>query len=186
MKFIGRLTDVSIDFMSGLPKITFLMNNKTSLESIEDIKDIEKLSVEAKKWRQNRSLDANAYLWVLIYKLAEKLNLAKTEVYKKAISEVGVCEVLPIRNCAVDRFIEEWSKRGLGWMCETTKSKIDGYTNVHAYYGSSAYDTKEMSRLVDNIVQECKIQGIETMTDSELLSLKEAWKNEKASQNKSD
>lgn len=176
MRFTGQVSDVSIDFKSGKPKITFIMNERTALAEIEEIKDLDKLSVEAKKYRKKRSLDANAYCWVLINKLAEKLNLKPIEVYRKAIYEIGVREIIPVKNEAVARYKEVWQNNGLGWLCETVPSKLNGYTNVIAWYGSSVYDSKEMSRLVDSIVDECKLQNIETMTPAELKRLKEAWK----------
>lgn len=131
---------------------------------------------EVKQVKRKRSLDANAYCWVLMQKLAEKLNITKEEVYREAIKTVGSYEILPIKEEAVVRFIEAWKHNGLGWVCETTKSKLDGYVNVLAYYGSSTYDTKEMSRLIDLIVEECKLQEIETMTPEQLSLLKEEWK----------
>ena len=71
-----------------------------------------------------------------------------------------------------------WETHGIGWICEEMgHSKLDGYTNVISYYGSSEYDTRQMSRLIDLIVMECKEQGIETMTPRELALLKEGWKN---------
>ena len=176
MRFTGQVSDVSIDFKSGKPKITFIMNERTALAEIDEIKDLDKLSVEAKKYRKKRSLDANAYCWVLINKLAEKLNLKPIEVYRKAIYEIGVREVIPVKNEAVDRYKEVWQNNGLGWLCETVPSKLNVYTNVIAWYGSSVYDSKEMSRLVDGIVDECKLQNIETMTPAELKRLKEAWR----------
>lgn len=132
---------------------------------------------EVKEVRRKRSLDANAYCWVLMQKLAEKLNITKEEIYREAIKTVGSYEVLPIKEEAVVRFIESWKRNGLGWICETTKSKLEGYVNVLAYYGSSTYDSKEMSRLIDLIVEECKLQEIETMTPEQLSLLKEEWRN---------
>lgn len=176
MKFTGTISDVSIDFKTQKPKITFIMNEKSALSELDEIKDLDKLSIEAKKYRQKRSLDANSYSWLLIGKLAEKLNLKPIEVYRKAIYEVGVRDIVPIKNEAVERYKEVWQDNGIGWICETMPSKLDGYTNVIAWYGSSVYDNKEMSRLVDNIVEECKLQNIETMTPAELESLKEAWR----------
>lgn len=175
MQFTGQLSDVSIDYKTNKPKITFLMNEKTALAELDEIKDLDKLSIEAKKYRKKRSLDANAYCWVLINKLAEKLNLKPMEVYRKAISEVGVREIVLIKNEAVDRYKEVWQNNGLGWLCETVPSKLNGYTNVVAWYGSSVYDSKEMSRLVDNIVEECKLQNIETLTPQELENMKASW-----------
>ncbi|MEF9865506.1 MAG: hypothetical protein RR814_03615, partial [Oscillospiraceae bacterium] len=61
------------------------------------------------------------------------------------------------------------------WTSETTDSKLEGCTNVILYYGSSVYDTAQMARLIDNIVQDCKAVGIETKTPEELQILKERW-----------
>ena len=131
---------------------------------------------ELKEYKEKRSLDANGYMWLLIQKLSEKLNITKEEIYQDAIRNIGVYEVIPIKNEAVERFIEAWKHNGLGWICETTKSKLNGYTNILAYYGSSTYNSKEMSRLIDLIVQECKQLEIETMTPKQLSILKEEWK----------
>ena len=153
-----------------------LKNGTKDLSVVEELKKENKLNIELKKYRQKRSLDANAYMWVLVSKIQEKLNLPKEEIYKDAIKNIGVYEIIPVKNEAVERFIEAWKHNGLGWVCETTKSKLDGFTNIIAYYGSSTYNTKEMSRLVDLIVQECKQLDIETMTPEELSRLKEEWK----------
>jgi hypothetical protein len=72
---------------------------------------------------------------------------------------------------AVDRLCQVWSRNGLGWQTETFPSKIEGCTNVILYYGSSSYDTEQMSALIDYLVQECKALGIETMPPEEIESL---------------
>lgn len=174
MKSIGTIEDISIDYKTQRPKILLVLNERESLSSIEELKE-DKLSIEIKKYKNKRSLDANAYMWVLISKLEEKLNISKDIIYKDAIRNIGVYEVIPVKNEAVERFIEAWTKNGLGWVCETTKSKLEGYTNILAYYGSSTYNTAEMSRLIDFVVQECKQLNIETMTPEQLNILKEEW-----------
>lgn len=174
MKSIGIIEDISIDYKTQKPKILLTLNERESLPSLEELKE-DKLSIEIKKYRENRSLDANAYMWVLISKLEEKINISKDIIYKDAIKNIGVYEVIPVKNEAVERFIEAWTKNGLGWVCETTKSKLEGYTNILAYYGSSTYNTAEMSRLIDFVVQECKQLNIETMTPEQLNILKEEW-----------
>lgn len=174
MKSIGTIEDISIDYKTQKPKILLVLNERESLSSIEELKE-DKLSIEIKKYKNKRSLDANAYMWVLISKLEEKLNISKDIIYKDAIRNIGVYEVIPVKNEAVERFIEAWTKNGLGWVCETTKSKLEGYTNILAYYGSSTYNTAEMSRLIDFVVQECKQLNIETMTPGQLNILKEEW-----------
>lgn len=64
---------------------------------------------------------------------------------------------------------------GLGWFAETFPSKINGCTNVVLYYGSSTYDTKQMSALIDVAVESCKGLGIETMPPAELAALEASW-----------
>lgn len=130
---------------------------------------------EVKEVKKRRSLDSNAYAWVLLGKLQDKLHIPKEDIYKSLIKEIGSYEVIPVKNEAVERFSQAWSQNGLGWITETTKSKLEGFTNIIAYYGSSSYNTAEMSRLIELIVQECKQQDIETMTPNELKSLLESW-----------
>lgn len=135
----------------------------------------EKLSVEVKKWTKPRSLDANAYFWVLAGKLAEKLQISPEAVYRNYIKDIGGNFVItPIRNDAKETWIKNWQSKGLGWLCDDLgQSKLEGYSNILNYYGSSTYDSAQMSRLIDLIVQDCRAQGIETMTPLELARLNE-------------
>lgn len=130
---------------------------------------------EVKEYKEKRSLDANAYAWVLLGKLQDKLHIPKEEIYKDAIKTIGSYEVIPIKNEAVEKFRQAWSRKGLGWITETTKSKLDGYTNVLAYYGSSIYDKKEMTRFIEQIIQECEQLDIETKSKAEIDSLLKEW-----------
>ena len=130
---------------------------------------------EVKEYKEKRSLDANAYAWVLLGKLQDKLHIPKEEIYRDAIKNIGSYEIIPIKNEAVEKFRQAWGKKGLGWITETTKSKLDGYTNVLAYYGSSIYDTKEMTRFIEQIIQECEQLDIETKSKAEIDSLLESW-----------
>ena len=127
--------------------------------------------------RAKRSLDANAYCWVLIGKISEATGIPPKEVYRQMIPDVGGnCYVYPVRDDAVDRWVEIWQSNGVGWVCELIgDSKLDGYTNICNYYGSSQYDERQMSRLIDLAVQECKQLNIETLTPRELALLKEGW-----------
>lgn len=145
------------------------------LDEVNINKD-KKLSLTVKEWRNKRSLDANSYLWVLCTALSEKLKIPKEEIYKEHIRQMGIYEPLALLEKAVERFCTAWSERGIGWFCEVVDSDLKGCKKVFAYYGSSTYDTKEMSLLIDNIVLECKEQGIETLPPDELEAMKNAWK----------
>lgn len=170
----GIITDLNIDFNTSKPKITILLdtNNK---ELVEELKNDGKLNIELKKYRKKRSLDSNAYAWVLLGELQNVLNIPKEEIYRDLIKNIGSYEVIPVKNEAVERFRQAWSKNGLGWITETMKSKLEGFTNVVAYYGSSTYDTKEMTRLTELLVEECKQFGIETKPQAEIDSLLKEW-----------
>lgn len=134
------------------------------------------LEVEVKQHRKKRSLDSNAYLWILCQKIAEVIGSTKEAVYREFIRRVGQFEVTPIKDEAVDRWICNWQAHGLGWVSETVgESKLNGYTNVISYYGSSVYSTKEMSILLDEVVIQCQELGIEVMDPAEIESLKQSW-----------
>lgn len=177
MKVTGRIVGANIDFRTNKPTLTFEINELNDFKCIvDDLKDKDKLSIEVKPYRERRSLDANAYFFVLADKLAEKLRITKEEVYRNAIREIGgVSETVCVKNQAVERLCEGWSKNGLGWQTETFPSKLEGCTNVILYYGSSTYDKAQMSRLIENIVQDCQAVGIETRTPSELANLLSLW-----------
>ena len=134
--------------------------------------------LEVKEYRKKRSLDANAYAWVLINKIADVLRIPPTEVYWQAIQDIsGNNEVIPIKEEAVAQFKQAWSSHGTGWLVrELGKSKHEGYRNLIVYYGSSVYDTKQMSDLIDHLVQDCKALDIETMTPDKLALLMEEWR----------
>ena len=130
-----------------------------------------------KEHQKKRSLDANAYAWVLINKIADVLRITPLEIYRQAIVNVsGNYEVIPIKEDAVDHFKQIWEAQGLGWPCvDMGKSKLDGYRNLRAYYGSSTFSVSQMQAFIDNLVQDCKALNIETMTPDKLALLMEEW-----------
>ena len=154
----------------GQAEITFTAP-KSVLRAFNGLND-KPLTVQVKEYRAKRSLSQNAYLWVLLDKLAQALDLGKEAVYKSYIKDYGVFEILPIRNDAVDGFKSKWGKNGIGWFTEDLgESKLNGYTKLAAYYGSSTYNTEEMKRVIDAVVYDCKEQGIETMTLRDIILL---------------
>ena len=177
MRATGRIVGANIDFKTGKPVLMLEINERGDFEQIvDDLKDKDKLTIEIKQYKERRSLDANAYFFVLADKLAEKLNTTKEEIYRNAIKDIGgVSETVCVKNAAVERLCEGWLRNGLGWQADTFPSKIEGCTNVILYYGSSTYDTAQMSRLIEHIVQDCHAVGIETRTPSEIANLLSMW-----------
>lgn len=130
--------------------------------------------VEITLLRKKRSHNANSYMWVLCDRIAEAVGTTKTEVYKSHIREVGVFDDIWIKSEAVDTFCKNWESNGTGWVAERMYSRGD-WTSVRAYSGSSTYDSKQMARLIDNVIHEAKGLGIETLTRDELERMKQAW-----------
>ena len=157
--------------LDGKVNLTFT-TQKSVLKDLETIKSNE-LSLTIKEWRTKRSLTQNAYMWVLINQLAEKIGDTADNLYRIFIRDYGVRDYIAIQDKAVDDFIVRWNKKGLGWFTEfLRKSKVENTSTLVVYYGSSSYDSKEMSRVVDAVVDECEQNDIPTMTKSDIMLLK--------------
>ena len=145
------------------------------IANLDDNSDFE-LSID--KVKAKRSNDANRYFWQLVGQLSAKINVSPEDIYRTYIKDIGGnYEVVPIREDAVDTWIQAWRSKGIGWQSEIIgDSKLRGYKNVICYYGSSTYDTRQMSRLIELCVADCKEQGIETMTPSEMALMIQNYK----------
>lgn len=130
---------------------------------------------EIREHRERRSLDANRYYWELCGKLAREVRQPPEEVYRRHIRDIGNYETLCIEERALEDFRRRWCSNHLGRFIETRASKLPRCVTVLAYYGSSDFDRREMSQLIDNCVQDCKTLGIETLTPDKLDAMKEDW-----------
>lgn len=181
----GFISDMSMDFKTGKPKLVLALNEKQSaMNMYDELHEVEKLSIKIEKYREKRSLDANSYMWVLCDKLAKKLSdekvkHTKEDIYRKAIQEIGVYKDFQNMSPKDAKTLRTaWEMLGTGWITEQVDYMPDGENVIiRCYYGSSQYNTKQMSRLIDNIVQDCQSVGIETMTPNQLAELKSRWGN---------
>lgn len=168
---------VSVMFSrEGKPLITLEFEDRISaLGMVDALKELERITVKLAKFARKRSQDANAYCWALIGKLARKLNVPKNDIYKELIREIGDYDIVCIKDEAAPSLRKAWEGKGLGWQTEETLSKFDGYTNVLLWYGSSSYNTLQMSKFIEFIQQECTIQGIEIRSEEEVAALLSSW-----------
>ena len=172
----GTIKDMQVNFLTGQAVLNIAVNEKQTARAVAEELNGKKLSVKISEYREKRSKDANAYCWVLIGKLAEKLNVPKDEIYMNAVKQVGGnYEIVCVVDAAVERLCRGWKKNGIGWQTDTMPSKIEGCTNVVLYYGSSTYDTASMSRLINIIVEDCKAVCIDVRTPDEIASLLALW-----------
>lgn len=173
MEFVCKVKDISRSALSG--KMTITLESAQNLEEAEELQSKE-LTCRLCQYRVRRSLDANAYFWVLAHKLAEKTGIPVGEIYRSYIKNIGGNNtIVCVRNKELEALMKGWNSNGLGWIAEPFESKTEGCTNVILYYGSSTYDTAQMHRLIDLVVQDCKEQNIETMTPAQLEMLVGGW-----------
>lgn len=130
----------------------------------------------AKITRKGRSLDANAYYWALVNRLADHYSLPPDEIYREQIRMIGgAYDVVCVKASAADKLCREWAHNGIGWMADQFPSKLGGMINVRLWYGSSTYDTRQMSQLIEQVVADCKAAGIDTLSEREQSLLLDQW-----------
>jgi hypothetical protein len=131
-----------------------------------ELKNGEEIEVK----RRKRSKNANSYFWTLLQQLCEELNLDVIQEYKNRVKDLGIFRQWEIDTKNVPTFIKTWEDKGIAWFCEIVE-EIGDKTIINSYYGSSSYNSKQMSTLIDNLVQDCNSVGIQTMSDEEIKEL---------------
>lgn len=172
----GNLSGLTFN-RDGTQNITVTVNADFS-EEYENLKDKE-ISVDIKKLSKKRSIDANNYLWHLCSEIAKRSSKfsddGKIDVYREAIRAKGEFEPLLVREDALETFMKRWGYKGDGWFVDVMDEYKKVYKVVHAYYGSSTYDTLSMSHVIDYLVLKANDLGIPTMTENEKEKLLTAW-----------
>lgn len=170
MQCTGKLRSASLSLEKMKLIITLELNENVE---IKEIAETDKLAIEIKKYREKRSLDANAYMWVLLQKMAEILNTSKDELYLEMLGRYGVFTHIVVRPGAVNEMKEKWRV-----VKELGEVEVNGQKGVQlqVYFGSSTYNTKEMSVLLNGIVDEAKSIGVETLDDQEVKRMCEEWR----------
>lgn len=118
------------------------------------------IALAADRWSPDKSLSANAYCWALIDKIALATRQNRTDVYKQVIREIGGnSEQRRIRSDALAAWKKVWESNGTGWVVEIG-AEAGGWVDTINYYGSSAYDARQLSRLIDSVEAEARNLGI--------------------------
>ena len=161
---VGKLVGMVSDILNGGYDITFHVNDLPNLDGID--KDTV-LTISAKKKRNKRSLDANAYAWVLMSQIGDVLHIPKEDVYLDELAKYG-------QHAFLMR-VEHGTKVdavGLHYIFLEYNGEHDIY---EVFRGSSTYDTKEMADFIDGIVSDAEELGIDTVPRMELERIKEKW-----------
>ena len=125
---------------------------------------------EIKEFKKKRSLNSNAYLWVLCTEIANIMTLSKEDVYVKMLEDYGVSILVPL---TVDTEPEKYFK----YYSYFDKGKLNGKECIwyKVFKGSSEYDSKEMTHLLNGVVEEAKQLGIMTLDEIEIQEMLDRW-----------
>lgn len=167
---------VSRDWLTGKVKIEYTIESPVSPADIEQSAG-KTLRLKTVQWREKRSLDANAYYWRLLSELADKLNLSKPYLHNHLLRFYGQPEIIDGKMIFLvipddDDSCRKVDEAETYHVKPTSEVKVGKDGTMYRTYimlrGSSDYNTAEMSCLIDGLVEECKIQGIETLPPEEL------------------
>jgi hypothetical protein len=128
------------------------------------------LNEEIEVKRKKRSKNANSMFWEYLQKLCFEMNVDLIEEYRKRVKELGICQTFELDNKNLATFEHLWNERGIAWFTEKVEQGANK-TIINAYYGSSSYNSKQFSKLLDNLVQDCREVGIQTLDDLEINEL---------------
>ena len=168
---------------AGTPLITFeVYEGQPALKMAQKYAE-DKVNIKVTKHSEKRSLDANAYYWQLLTKLAAVLRISNSYAHNTMLRRYGVVEQIdgkPVFLVLPDT--EEAEKKvdeAETYHIKPTSNVREGndgqmYRTYMLLKGSHEYTTAEMSRLISGLVDECKQCGIETMTPAELARLMES------------
>ncbi len=169
--------DFDIDEETQKTKIRILLDTD-KVNIIEQLKNENKLSIELTKYKLKRSKNANNYLWKLLSDYAQAKGVDTIQEYKERVKRLGIFRRTLVEAKDVATYKKTWEHWGLAWFCEVYDTEYINnreFKVLHLYYGSSSYNTQQMSRLINDLVEDCKQVGIETKSPNDIQSLLNEW-----------
>lgn len=176
----GKINSVAFS-VDGKPLVTFEMEQgQPSLKMAQEYKDGVKVALKVSKYREKRSLDANAYYWSLLGKLAAALKISNNYCHNIMLRRYGVPEEFDGETVFIvipdtDESEEKANESETYHIKPTANVREGNDGNMYRTYillrGSHGYDTAEMSRLISGIRDECQQCGIPVETPEEIAQL---------------
>ena len=131
------------------------------------------LNIEIKQFREKRSLNANRLFWDCLGEIATALRTDKWSIYLQMLKRYGKYTYICVKPNVVEAVKNQWRE------CEEIgEIDINGQKSIQllCYFGSSTYDSKEFSVLLDGVISEMKEMGLTTPSDEEFERVIEEWK----------
>ena len=182
MKFTGKLLPPQIDYLTGRTTLLFAPNEDFK-QTYEELKDSEVLSLEIKKYRRSRSLNANNYFHLLLAKLADKLGTSKAYMKNTLISKYGQYSIEndKIVHLILRDDINVMEREEIHLQATSAVRILDDgqlYRVYRLMRGSHTYNSEEMAALINGTIADAKDIGIpdsEIATPDEKRILKEKY-----------
>lgn len=167
----GKMNGVTFrDLATGHFMVMFeFLEHSTAQKMVDDLM-LQKLSVKVDKYREKRSLNANAYAWLLIGKIGDATRLSKEEVYFQMLKDYGQSDLVSVlAHIPVEHYFKYYQEAG--------ESVLNGklFKHYRVYKGSSEFDSREMSIFLDGIIYEAKLLDIPTETPDKIAKMKDLW-----------
>lgn len=118
----------------------------------------EEVDITIKNISKKRSKNANDYFWEIVGQIADKLRASKEEIYFEMLKKYGQSITVTVKEGV------ELDRAGIKYYERIQDGLKNGvkFVAYRVFIGSSQYNTKEMSILIDGTVQEAKELGIQT------------------------
>lgn len=166
----------SLTWSADAAGMSLSLRTPLARQIVDAVKQGKTYTVEIKEYRKKRSLNQNDMYWSVLTSFAEALNISNARAHNLLLRRYGQLEryedkpvyvVLPDTEEAEKR-ADEAESYHLKPTSQVKEGK-DGqlYRTYMLLRGSSTYNTKEMTRLLDGLLDECKEMGIAVMTERE-------------------
>lgn len=168
----GKVFEI-LELKNNTYRISVDVSGTEDLNNVAKLKEDKSLcNIDIKRYKEKRSLNANAYAWVLIEKIANKMKMSKDDIYKRMLCDYGTIATdnegnKIIFSVKADIDVSKYFKY-YKFLGDSHDKQFKHYSVIK---GSSEYDSEEMARFIDGIVEDAKLLNIETMTPEEIAKL---------------
>lgn len=149
----GKITDIQQNFSYRFIKLQVTSGDLAPLEELKD----KELEITFKEHKKHRSLDANALLWACIGDIAKATKQRNDDIYLDLLRNYGEFTYVCVKPEALGEFMKAWK------YVDVLPEHMQGAQGISLkiYFGSSTYDTKQFSRLIDGVMEEMKELNIQ-------------------------
>lgn len=178
MQTTGKIVEIG-RALDNCPRITLELTD-ACISKLLELRAAGQLAIRIQKYAPKRSLDANSYYWKLLGELARALDTSNEEMHNMLLQSYGTLDADEEGNCIV-RFLpesEDYQRyRHEHYMPTGETITYDGmrFCKFYRIKGSSQYNSREMSRLIDGLIYECKNMEIETIPPKDLERMMKAY-----------